>query len=480
MQVYNTLSRSFQELIPISDNEIKMYVCGLTPYDSAHIGHARTSVSFDVIKRYLLKKGYIVYHIQNITDVDDKIIKRCKETGADPKELTERIHDEALALFSKLNIIPADIYPKVTTHIPEIIELIKKLVDENKAYQTETGVYFDISSFENYGKLSNQDLSQIKDGSRFDVDESKRKPGDFALWKNTKGEILEFDSPFGKGRPGWHIECSAMVLKYGRGMLDIHGGARDLIFPHHENEIAQAEAATNGKYCNCWMHTGLLTVNGEKMSKSLGNFVTIEDALKASKPNTLRLFFLQAHYRSPLDYDIEKINSLDESVQRIFTSYGLILESGNKPNQQDEEFRSNSNRLMDSFYSNLDDDFRTPEALADLFLLLRASNTHISGENVDQEQLNAIIKFLDDALWIFGLEKPSSDLESKSADIIRIAREFGISGDNPEDLLNEIILLRQKFRNEKEFGKSDKIRDMLNSAGITLEDKGKGARWKIQ
>lgn len=480
MHVFNTLLRAHEEFTPTVDNEVKMYVCGLTPYDSTHIGHARTYVSFDVIKRYLLKKGYIVYHIQNITDVDDKIIARCKESGKDPKELTESIHNEAFLLFGKLNILPADIYPKVTTHIDVIIDLISKLLSEKKAYITDSGVYFDISTFPNYGKLSNQDMSQIKNGVRIELDETKKNPEDFALWKKTNGEIIEFDSPFGKGRPGWHIECSAMAGKYAKGTLDIHGGAKDLIFPHHENEIAQAEAATGGKYCKYWLHTGFLTVNGEKMSKSLGNFITINDALQKSKPNTLRLFFLQAHYRSPLDYDVNKISNLNESVERIFNSKNLIDEALKKSQKTDDEFRSKTNRLIDSFYMHMDKDFNTPESLADLFSLLRIANNHISNNIVDIEQLKIIQRFIDDALWIFGLIM-NSNVEMHLEKLQSLAVEFGIDPlEKAENILDNIIDLRQKARADKDYKKSDLIRKKLSDIGLILEDNENGARWKIQ
>jgi cysteinyl-tRNA synthetase len=307
MQLFNSLSKNLETFTPLEENKVVMYVCGLTPYDSAHIGHARTYVSFDVIKRYLIKKGYSVYHIQNITDVDDKIIKRCLETGADPTKLTTGIHDEAMELFGQLNISPADVYPKVTGHMEEIIAMVKTLLEKGHAYETDDGVYFDVLKFKDYGKLSGQDIEHMKAGVRKEVAKGKRSPLDFALWKKTQGEILEFDSPWGKGRPGWHIECSAMAKRYGKRTLDIHGGARDLIFPHHENEIAQSEAANDEKFCNYWLHTGFLTVSGEKMSKSLGNFITLKQALSSFTPNALRLFYLQAHYRSPLDYDGGKI-----------------------------------------------------------------------------------------------------------------------------------------------------------------------------
>ncbi len=480
MQVFNSLSRSLEPFTPIDDRKIIMYVCGLTPYDEAHIGHARTYVSFDVIKRYLIKRGYDVYHIQNITDVEDKIIKRCKETGADPKKLTEHNHADALELFQRLHILPADVYPKVTEHIPEIIGLIEDIMEAGAAYETETGIYFSISAFSAYGKLSGQDLEQIQAGSRFDVDESKRDPGDFALWKKTDGEIIEFDSPWGRGRPGWHIECSAMAKRYAKRTLDIHGGARDLIFPHHENEIAQSEAAGKEKFCNCWMHTGFLTVEGEKMSKSLGNFITLKQALQQTTPNALRLFYMQAHYRSPLDYDAEKLQAMEETVERIFNSMGLIKEalSGSVSSAVDEGFRKNSQELIDSFYSHMDDDFNTPEALASLFSLLRLVNSHL--QKPDKEQLGRTEKALEEMVWILGLEERKKSLESKKDAVFALLEELGAEKPQTvEEALSTLIKMREDARKNKDYSKGDMIRSKLREIGIILEDKPDGTRWKM-
>ncbi len=479
MQLFNSLTKTLDGFSPIEDKKILMYVCGLTPYDNAHIGHARTYVSFDVIKRYLIKKGYSVYHIQNITDVDDKIIKRCKETGADPKKLTEQNHDEAIGLFTKLHILPADVYPKVTEHIPEIISLVQDIMKNGGAYETDSGVYFDISAFENYGKLSGQNLEQIKAGSRFVVDESKKDPADFALWKKTKDGIIEFDSPWGRGRPGWHIECSAMARKYAGRTLDIHGGARDLIFPHHENEIAQSEAATKEKFCNCWMHTGFLTVSGEKMSKSLGNFTTIKQALAISSPNALRLFYLQAHYRSPLDYDPDKIQSMEESVERIFNSIGLIREILSKEGSgKDEGFREKSDELIKSFYSEMENDFNTPRALASLFSLLRLANSHL--KNPDNPQLEKVEKSLEEMLWILGIEEVKSGISSKKDSLEALAKELGAEGNSPEEILDSLIKMREDARKNKDYAKGDMIRDKLKEIGIIIEDKPDGTRWKVE
>lgn len=480
MQMLNSLTKEMEEFKP-SRNIVTIYVCGLTPYDSAHIGHARTYVSFDVIKRYLMKKGYKVFHIQNVTDVDDKIIKRCKETGADPKKLTEQNHSEALELFNQLRILPADIYPKVTEHIPQIIELIKMILQNDAAYETETGVYFDVSSFKPYGKLSGQVMEEIKAGSRFEVDETKNDPADFALWKKTSKEIIEFDSPWGRGRPGWHIECSAMVRTHAKQTLDIHGGARDLIFPHHENEIAQSEAGTKQKFCNCWMHTGFLTVNGEKMSKSLGNFITLKQALSTSSPTALRLFYLQAHYRSPLDYDEDTLEAAEESVERIFNSLGLITEGckSTKPGYVDEEFRQKSNEMCQAFYDHMENDFNTPEALASLFGLLRIANSHVS-QKIDAEQLVKIKNEIEKMLWILGLEEKNKKLDENA--IYALVTELNIGRTkSPEEALEKLIKMRDDARATKDYKKSDIIRNKLKEIGIIIEDKAGsiGSRWKF-
>jgi cysteinyl-tRNA synthetase len=310
------------------------------------------------------------------------------------------------------------------------------------------------------------------------VDETKRDPADFALWKKASGEIMEFDSPWGPGRPGWHIECSAMAKAYAKRTLDIHGGARDLIFPHHENEIAQSEGAGGEKFCRHWMHTGFLTVQGEKMSKSLGNFITLRQALAKSTPNALRLFYLLAHYRSPLDYDEEAIEAAEESVERIFNSLGLIREEIGGPDHEDQEFRKKTDDLIRSFHSNLDDDFKTPEAIAALFSLLRISNSHLSGKK-DTKQLRKIHEALTEMLWILGIEEKKKGLEAARDAISALARDLGIApSDTPEKTLEEIILLRDHARKDKDFKKSDLIRHRLKEIGITIEDKAGGVRWK--
>jgi cysteinyl-tRNA synthetase len=482
MKVFNSLSRKIEDFTPLDQKKVVMYVCGLTPYDSAHIGHARTYVSFDVIKRCLLKKGFGVFHIQNITDVDDKIIRRCRETGADPGKLTSENHSEALEMLGSMHVLPADVYPKVTEHIPDIISLISQLLKRGHAYENGSGVYFSISSFRKYGALSGQDLEEIRAGARVEVDESKKDPADFALWKKASGELLEFDSPWGKGRPGWHIECSAMSQRYAGRTLDIHGGARDLIFPHHENEIAQSEAASGQRYCNYWLHTGFLTVGGEKMSKSLGNFITLKQALSKSTPNALRLFYLQAHYRSPLDYDEDKLQAMEESVERIFNSLGLIREIDAEGGSHDDAtFRAKSDELIAAFHSHMDDDFNTPDAIAALFSLLRLANSHMSAGKPDRKQLKEIGKALDDMLWLLGLVERKPGIESRKDAIFAFLRELSPAEapESAEEALDALVRIREEARKAKDYKKSDAIRARLKEIGVVLEDKPGGIRWKV-
>ncbi|MBI5223859.1 cysteine--tRNA ligase [Candidatus Micrarchaeota archaeon] len=485
MELYNSLTKKTELFEPVEKDskEVMMYVCGITPYDSAHIGHARTFVSFDLLKRYLTKKGYRVFHIQNITDVDDKIIKRCKETGADPKILTTMNHERALELFERLNIIKANIYPKVTEHIGEIIEITKTLEQRHYAYPTTTGVYFDVSEFRNYGELSGQKIEEMHAGARIEPDETKQDAMDFALWKSSKGEILEFESPWGLGRPGWHIECSAMSLKYSKGRtLDIHGGARDLIFPHHENEIAQSEAANGKQFAKYWAHTGFLTVNGEKMSKSLGNFVTLEDALNRFSTNAVRAFFLAAHYRAPLDYSEDALESMEETVERIFNSLGLIREAaGVKTQVKDEEFRNQTKSHIKQFYANLDRDLNTPSALSELFGLLRVANTQVTKTEPDRSELKKVQDAIEEMLWVLGLVEPLPSLGGKEKELLDLVAELKSKTEESEaeQILKYIIKMRNDARQTKDFKRSDLIRDKLKNIGIVIEDSKSGVRWKL-
>ncbi len=467
MQFYNSLSRKVEKFEPLEQGKVKMYVCGLTPYDHTHLGHARTYVAFDMIKRFLLLNNYEIFHIQNITDVDDKIIRKAKESNTNPRELAEKFHSEAMELFRKLHILNADVYPKVTEHIPDIVALIKKIMENECAYETETGVYFEVKKFNNYGFLSGQKLDEIIAGSRKEVDETKKSPEDFALWKKTKGEIMEFGSPWGTGRPGWHIECSAMAGKYAK-TIDIHGGARDLIFPHHENEIAQSEAASRMPFVKCWLHTGFLTVKGEKMSKSLGNFVTLGDVLAEHSPNAVRMFFAMAHYRSPIDYNPEQIRQAESIVERIFNFMGNLDESLMKKGKKEAKDESLSNEMKNkfrNFHTFLANDFNIPDAITYVFSVMKSVNAHLEGGGCDYDALELVKKEMEKALYILGLERETKELDEKT-----------------KEEVERLVALRDEARKKKDFATSDAIREQLRQLGVLLEDdeKTKKTKWKIR
>ncbi|MFH1222255.1 MAG: cysteine--tRNA ligase [Candidatus Micrarchaeota archaeon] len=476
MRVYDSIAKAFVEFKPVESKRVVMYVCGLTPYDQAHIGHARTYVAFDVLKRYLKAAGYEVLHIQNITDVDDKIINRCKQSGAQPKQLTESNHTEALVMFDKLNIQRATVYPKVTEHIPEIIEFIKKIIKNGYAYETATGVYFDVSKFANYGRLSGQKMDEIHAGSRKDVDETKDDPADFALWKKTNGEIIEFDSPWGRGRPGWHIECSAMAGKYAKRTLDIHGGARDLIFPHHENEIAQSEAATGKQFSKYWLHTGFLTVGGEKMSKPLGNFTTIKDALQQFSPMAMRIFYLKSHYRSPVDYDKKNIAEAGQVYEHIANTLQLVDEA---LAEKKDKGSFNYTDAVKEFHDAMENDFDTPLALAALFRLMKELNIEISKDAIDKKAVAAAKAEMQKMLDILGITIETKGLKDRD-DIVQLAAKFGVKAAKPEEAIEKLIEAREEARNQKNYKLSDEIRTELKAVGIVLEDKKGGQRWRVE
>ncbi|MDD5022729.1 MAG: cysteine--tRNA ligase [Candidatus ainarchaeum sp.] len=470
MEIYNSLSGNIERFTPIEKNKVVIYVCGLTPYDHAHLGHARTYISFDIIKRYLTKMNYKIIHIQNITDVEDKIIKRAKESGKKPLEIAEYFQKKADAVFDELNILKADFYPKASEHIKEIIKMIEKIIENGYGYVSEDGVYFEVSKFNKYGKLSGQKLEFIKQGARIEINENKKNPEDFALWKIESGDFV-FDSPWGKGRPGWHIECSAMSMKYSKNRtLDIHGGGKDLSFPHHENEIAQTEAALGISFVKYWVHTGFLTVNEEKMSKSLGNFITVEDVLKKNSPNALRLFFSLTHYRSPVDYSEDGIDAAGKSIERILRTFEKLKEC--KPNNKGNgrEYFSNEVEL---FYKYMENDFDTPQALASFFELIKKINSSFE-EGIDEEALKYLEKEFSDILWILGirLDKKIEMTEKTKKAINEIAKKY-MDTDNKtiEQVLDKIRELRVNLRKEKNYSKSDEIREKLKKIGIEIEDK---------
>ena len=459
MKLYNTSTQTKEEFTP-PNKDIGMYVCGLTVYDEAHIGHARTYVAFDVIKRYLRYKGYRVKHIQNITDVDDKMIQRASQENTTIFELAERINQSAMQDFDALNIDRADYYPKATEHIQDIVEFIKKLIDANDAYIAEDGVYFDVRKVKDYGKLSAQNRDQMETGRRIKINSKKHDHLDFALWKKQKQSEPAWDSPWGKGRPGWHIECTVMSMKYLGETVDIHGGARDLIFPHHENEIIQAEAVTKKQFVRYWLHTGFLTTKGEKMSKSLGNIISIKEIFENTTPTILRLFYLQAHYRSPIDFTDNAIDISKKRFERI-KSFVERLEQAIVSDIDDSSFFEKAIDTKKSFFEAMDDDFNTPKALAEIDELIRVGNFYLDkygavSLNTKKTVSENFRLFFD----LFGIKIPYLDQKSK-------------------ELLNKLLEKRKKLRTQKRYTDSDDIRNNLTKLGIELKDTPDGTVWSM-
>ena len=458
LKVYNTLTNEKEEFIPLEDKKVRMYVCGPTVYDKCHIGHARCYVSFDVIRRYLEYLGFKVTYVENFTDVDDKIINKSLETGEDPFQIAEKHIAEYFKDMDSLNVKRADIYPKATEHIEDMVIFVKGLVEKGCAYAVDGDVYFSVEKAHNYGKLSGVDTEQMRAGARIAVDEKKRDPLDFALWKSAKEGEPKWESPWGEGRPGWHIECSTMSKKHLGDTLDIHGGGQDLIFPHHENEIAQSEAYTGQKFVQYWLHNGFVTIREEKMSKSLGNFVTIEELRKRYAPETLRYFLVSSHYRKPIDFSEDNIEEAGKACERLLNTVDLI-KTYLEENPEGDNFSPEMYRKK--FEEAMNDDFNTPEALSALFELARETNRRIEEKNINKQSLEDVLHtFLElgDVLGIF------------------FKREIeGLS----EALLDIVIDVREKARAAKMWDISDSIRDRLQEIGIVLEDTSQGTRWKF-
>lgn len=458
IQIYNTMTREKEEL-KIENNKIKLFVCGPTVYDASHIGHARTYISFDVIVRYLKHEGYSVFYLQNITDVDDKVINRAKERGVDPIELAHKFEKDFKEDMETLNVTNVNFYARATEHIPEIIDQIQRLINKGYAYATETGVYFEVSKFEGYGKLSNRNLDDLKN-NRIDPDTTKHDIKDFALWK-IQDEEPYWDSPWGKGRPGWHIEDTAITEAYFGPQYNIHGGGLDLIFPHHDAEIAQMEAASGKEpLVDYWMHTGFLNVSGEKMSKSLGNFITIKELLKNYEPEVYRYFVLSTHYRSPIDFSDEILKQSQNSLERIQNAGSKVLElrdSNDLPEEDKSDIKIDLNSFISDFYEAMDNDFNTPVALSALFDFTHKLNKSMNNNEISISTLNSILDTLNEIGSIFGLNfVPESE---------------NTNGDLSEELLNIITDIRSDLRSKKDWDTADKIRDKLSELNINLEDK---------
>jgi len=465
IKVYDTMRGEVVPFKPIEEGRVGIYVCGPTVYDSSHIGHARTYIAFDIIVRYLTYRGYEVKYIVNITDIDDKIIKRAQEYNVDPMDLARKFEKSFLEDMESLNLEKALVYPRVSDHIPEVIKMVRVLMEKGYAYQVNGDVYFDVTRSSSLGKLSHQSLNEALAGARVEVDERKKNPADFALWKSSKKGEPSWESPFGKGRPGWHIECSAMSMKYLGEQFDIHGGARDLIFPHHENEIAQSEACS-GKtpVVRYWLHTGFLTTGGEKMSKSLGNFITVRDLLKKYDVNTFRLFVASTHYRSPIDYSEKALEQASNSLKRIFDTLDNLRQgilSAEKGGEGEEEKRimADVQAVKKRFLEAMDNDFNTVEAFAEFFRLVRLGN-RASSERVRVSVLKSVYDSIIEMGSIFGLE---------------LERKFELA-EEERNLIEE----RDVARKNRDWKRADEIREKLREKGITLKDYPTGTMWTIE
>ena len=455
IKVYSTMTRQKEEL-KVTNNKIKLFVCGPTVYDYSHIGHARTYISFDVIVRYLKHEGYSVFYLQNITDIDDKIIKRAKENNEDPLELSHRFEKEYLKDMETLNVSNVNFYARATEHMNEIINQIQDLIDKGYAYDTETGVYFDVSKFEDFGKLSNRNLDDLQN-TRIQIDSTKKDPKDFALWKK-QDEQPYWESPWGNGRPGWHIEDTAITEAYFGPQYDIHGGGLDLIFPHHDAEIAQMEASSGKEpLVEYWMHTGFLNVSGEKMSKSLGNFITIKELLEIVTPEVYRFFVLSTHYRRPIDFSEDTLKQAENSLKRIQNTGKIIIDKLTEDNLPEGKVLDEDLELFkEEFFNAMNNDFNTPIALSNLFDFTHKINKAISSNEVSRNTLNNIVETFKDIESILGFD---------------IIVEDDMVSDVSGDLLNIITEIREDLRSKKDWDLADKIRDELANLDITLEDK---------
>ena len=474
LKVYNTLTQQKEEFKPLQPGKVGMYVCGVTPYNYPHIGNARPFVTWDVIKRYFRKCGYEVRHIQNFTDVDDKIIRTANEQGVTWKDIADRYIDGYFEAMDALGVQHADLYPRVSDHIPDIIAMIETLMDRGYAYPLEGDVYFSVEKFPEYGKLSGRKLEDMQAGARIEVDERKHHPMDFALWKAAKPGEPYWESPWGKGRPGWHIECSTMSLKYLGKTFDFHGGGSDLIFPHHENEIAQSQCSCGDyhSFARYWLHNGFITIHEEKMSKSKNNFFTVQDILKKYPGEVLRFFILQTHYRSPLDFSDERLKEAQVSLGRLQNSldYAQELSAMEGDAATASELAQKAAGYKKDFYAAMDDDFNTALAISYLFALSKDINIYYN-EVVNQK---AAFDAADFAAAKAVYEEMAEIIGIFEAGATEAPAVDGLSAEDIEALLAE----REAARAAKNWGRADEIRDELKEKGIVIEDSSTGTRWK--
>ncbi|BCY16168.1 cysteine--tRNA ligase [Leptolinea sp. HRD-7] len=461
IKIYNTLTRKKEDFVTIEPNKVRMYVCGPTVYSNAHIGHAMSSLVFDIIKRYLQFRGYNVNHVMNFTDVDDKIINRANQQGVDPFELAEGYIQEFRRHLKDLNILPATYNPRATLEMPQILNMIQGLIDKGYAYPKDGDVYFRVTKDDDYGKLSGRRLDDMQAGARIEVDDRKENPMDFALWKAAKPDEPAWDTPWGRGRPGWHIECSAMNLTHLGEEIDIHGGGNDLIFPHHENEIAQSESFTGKQFARYWVHNGMLTLSGEKMSKSLGNLVSIDEFLSQHSASTLRLMVLNSGYRSPLTFNDEVLTAADKGLERLRSALKPAMPgASNTSDEVKKALADQSKKTRDAFIENMDDDFNSAGALGHMFDLVRVIN-QARADGATDDVLKPAQSTLRELCDVFGLvlEKETGDDQSAAP------------------FIDYLVELRNEMRKQKLFAFSDQIRDRLASLGVVLEDSKDGTTW---
>ena len=485
LTIYNTLTRRKEPFQPLTEGKVGMYVCGVTVYDFSHIGHARAAVVFDVIFRYLKYKGYEVTYVRNYTDVDDKIINKALEEGVDAKTVAERYIREYDRDMEALGVEKPTFAPRATGHIPEMIRLVETLIENGYGYAIEGDVFFEVNKFKSYGKLSGKDTEQLKAGARVEVDDRKREPLDFALWKSSKPGEPSWDCPWGKGRPGWHIECSAMSQRYLGETFDIHGGGADLIFPHHENEIAQSEGATGKPFVRWWIHNGFVNINQEKMSKSLGNIFTIREILDRYHPEVIRSFLLSHHYRSPVDFSDQSLKEAQVSLDRLYSllkDFKDMMDDGeNSSSPFEKEVHGQIRDLPEMFEKAMDDDFNTASALGVLHQVTRTLNGVLaeakkSGEGTLPPAL------CDEALKTFtAMGSTLGILISDPKDYFRKKQEEGMKGvAMSEEEIHRCIEERKAAREKKNWKKADQIREELFNQGILLEDTSQGTMWKVK
>ncbi len=461
IKLYNTLTRQKEEFHPLEENKVKMYVCGPTVYNYIHIGNARPAIVFDTVRRYLEFRGYEVQYVSNFTDVDDKLIKAANELGEDVPSIAERFIEAYFEDVSALGCKKATVHPRVTENMDIIIDFISTLIEKDYAYEAGGDVYYRTRKFDEYGKLSHQSIDELRLGTRIEVGEKKQDPLDFALWKAAKEGEIYWDSPWGKGRPGWHIECSAMARKYLGDTIDIHAGGQDLAFPHHENEIAQSEALTGKTFAKYWLHNGYINIDNEKMSKSLGNFVLVHDIIKKHAPQLLRFFILSVHYRHPINYNDEILENTRKGLERLQTSYMNLkhrLESSTNLTDHDEDWIRKIKDLNETFIREMDDDFNTANAIAVLFDLSKQANLYLVEKNTSQTVIQAFIREFENLTSVLGLDFAKEELLDEE--------------------IEALIQQRIEARKNRDFALADRIRDELKDQNIILEDTAQGTRWK--